>query len=156
MNAVRSFVPINPIDLLLPRLDGVRKAGRGWIARCPAHEDRSPSLSIVEREDGVLLVHDHAGCTVDDVCAAVGLKVSDLFPRTDARTLTPQQRREYRQAALIPRWHAALNALDVETNVLLFAANQLGDGIPLSAADLTRVRAAAIHIFDAKEVLRAR
>lgn len=156
MNAVRSFAPINPADLLLPRLDGVRKAGRGWIARCPAHQDRSPSLSITEREDGVLLVHCHGGCSVHDVCAAVGLKVSDLFPRTDTRSLTPQQRREFRQTAMIPRWRAALNVLDTEAAALLIAANQLGDGIPLSADDLTRVRVSALRVFDAKEVLSAR
>ncbi|MFK2876869.1 hypothetical protein [Rhodanobacter hydrolyticus] len=156
MSAARSFVPINPADLLLPRLDGVRKAGRGWIARCPAHQDRSPSLSITEREDGVLLVHCHGGCEVADVCAAVGLKVGDLFPRTDTRSLTPQQRREFRQTAMIPRCRAALNVLATESTVLLLAADQLSDGHPLSPNDLTRVRVAALRVFDAKEVLGAR
>ena len=36
---------------ILDRLDGVRPTGDGrWIARCPAHDDRSPSLSIREAE----------------------------------------------------------------------------------------------------------
>ena len=51
-------------DALLSRLDGVKKTGHGqWIARCPAHEDRSPSLSIAEKDDRVL-VHCHAGCYI--------------------------------------------------------------------------------------------
>ncbi|TFH47119.1 MAG: hypothetical protein E4H01_08830, partial [Lysobacterales bacterium] len=41
---------------------GGRKAGCGWIARCPAHDDIKPSLSIRETEDGKILVYCHAGC----------------------------------------------------------------------------------------------
>lgn len=38
------------------------RAGNCWIARCPAHDDSTPSLSIRETRDGKLLVHCHAGC----------------------------------------------------------------------------------------------
>ena len=41
---------------------GGRKIGGGWIARCPAHDDREPSLSISARDEGKVLVHCHAGC----------------------------------------------------------------------------------------------
>ena len=41
---------------------GGRKVGGGWMARCPAHHDREPSLSIREADDGKILVHCHAGC----------------------------------------------------------------------------------------------
>jgi putative DNA primase/helicase len=41
---------------------GGRKAGSGWITRCPAHDDRSPSLSLRDAEDGKVLVRCHAGC----------------------------------------------------------------------------------------------
>jgi len=68
-------------ELLLSRLDGVRHTGPGrWMARCPAHEDRSPSLSIRETDDGRILVHDFAGCDVQSVLSAVGLTLADLFP----------------------------------------------------------------------------
>ena len=40
---------------------GGRKAGGGWMARCPAHDDRAPSLSIRDADDGKVLVHCHAG-----------------------------------------------------------------------------------------------
>ncbi|MFZ0995780.1 MAG: toprim domain-containing protein [Candidatus Dormiibacterota bacterium] len=53
---------------ILDRLDRVRRSGSGWVARCPAHQDRSPSLSITEK-DGRLLFHCHAGCSQQDVLA---------------------------------------------------------------------------------------
>jgi hypothetical protein len=49
---------------------GGRKAGCGWTALCPAHDDRHPSLSISE-VDGKVLVHCHAGCDQRDVIAAL-------------------------------------------------------------------------------------
>jgi len=42
-------------------LDG-RKVGGSWMARCPAHHDRKPSLSIRDADDGKVLIHCHAGC----------------------------------------------------------------------------------------------
>ena len=68
----------SPIDGVLARFQGVRRNGEGWIARCPAHEDRSPSLSIHER-DGTILLYCHAGCTVEAVCAAAGIEMRELF-----------------------------------------------------------------------------
>ena len=69
------------VELLLSRLDKVRSTGnRKWQARCPAHEDNSPSLSIMEKDDGRILVHCHAQCGGAAVMEAVGLSLSDLFP----------------------------------------------------------------------------
>jgi hypothetical protein len=57
-----------------------RRTARGrWQARCPAHEDRLPSLSICERPDSRILVHCFAGCTVPAILAALRLKSRDLF-----------------------------------------------------------------------------
>lgn len=68
-------------DILLSHLHGVRRTGEGrYSARCPAHEDRSPSLSIRELDDGRILLHDHAGCSVEEVLAAVGLTFDALYP----------------------------------------------------------------------------
>jgi len=50
---------------------GGRKAGQGWTARCPAHDDRKPSLSISEGDDGKVLVRCHAGCDQERVIAAL-------------------------------------------------------------------------------------
>ncbi len=48
--------------------------------RCPAHEDRSASLSVKEGNDGRILLYCHAGCETKDVCAKLELKLSDLMP----------------------------------------------------------------------------
>ena len=69
-----------PVERLLAKLPDVKKAGKGWSARCPAHEDQRASLSIGEGEDGRSLVKCHAGCTVEAICTAVGLRVVDLMP----------------------------------------------------------------------------
>jgi DNA primase len=50
---------------------GGRKAGTAWMARCPAHDDRAPSLSIADAIDGKVLVRCHAGCDQQDVIAAL-------------------------------------------------------------------------------------
>jgi hypothetical protein len=66
------------IEGILPRIEQVRPSGSGWIACCPAHEDRKPSLSIRER-NGKILLHCFAGCTVDSVCTALNIEIRDLF-----------------------------------------------------------------------------
>jgi len=61
------------IEEILSKLDGVKKQGDGWIAKCPAHDDKEPSLSITTKGDKVLL-HCFAGCSQEDVLKAVGLE----------------------------------------------------------------------------------
>lgn len=61
------------------RLKDVRKQGRSYLARCPAHEDRHPSLSIAEGRDGRILLHCWAGCATKDVLVALGLTWRDLY-----------------------------------------------------------------------------
>jgi len=66
------------VEVLLGRLEGVRPAGpNSWVARCPAHDDRDPSLSVSVKE-GRVLIHCFAGCAPDEVLGAVGLTWRDL------------------------------------------------------------------------------
>ena len=66
---------------LVEQLDKARQtAPDRWIARCPAHEDNGPSLSVRELSDGRTLIHCFAGCGAVDVMAAAGLEMTDLFP----------------------------------------------------------------------------
>jgi len=68
-------------EALLSRLDRVRQTGAGrWIARCPAHEDRSPSLNIRELDDGRVLMHDFGGCSIEQVLVALGVGFDALYP----------------------------------------------------------------------------
>ena len=68
------------MERLISRLKKVRRVGKGYMACCPAHADSSPSLSVTQAEDGKTLVKCFAGCKTEDVVAAVGLQMSDLFP----------------------------------------------------------------------------
>src|ERR1700679_3905360 len=79
---------------ILDRLSRVKPMGPGrWIASCPAHEDRSPSLSVRELDDGRALLYDFGGCGTDDVLAAVNLTMADVFERPlGHRTRSSQSR----------------------------------------------------------------
>lgn len=58
---------------------------RGWDARCPAHEDRNPSMHVGQADDGKALIYCHAGCTLDQIADALRIDVRDLFePEPDA------------------------------------------------------------------------
>ena len=66
---------------LLSRLTKVKPTSRTtWLACCPAHDDKSPSLTVCELDDGRVLLHCFANCAVEDVLAAVGLTFDALFP----------------------------------------------------------------------------
>ena len=84
-----------PVELVLSKLPDAKPARKGWSVRCPAHDDRRPSLSIAEGDDGRALVRCHTGCTVGAICAALGLRLSDLMPdgRVEVDTNRPQPRK---------------------------------------------------------------
>jgi hypothetical protein len=71
---------MTPIETLLAKLPGAKKAGKGWSARCPAHDDRRASLSIAEGDDGTALIKCHAGCNTSAILSAIGLTWAELFP----------------------------------------------------------------------------
>lgn len=61
-------------DTLLSRLDKVKQTGQGrWLACCPAHDDKNPSLSVRELDDGRMLLHCFTGCDVHSVLNALSL-----------------------------------------------------------------------------------
>ena len=66
------------VRTILSRLGSVRKNGKQWMAKCPAHPDKSPSLSIREGSDSILM-NCFAGCETEQVVAAIGLTMADLF-----------------------------------------------------------------------------
>lgn len=81
---------MNAAEKILTRLDGVKPSGPGrWIAQCPAHDDRAPSLSIRETDDGRILLYDFGGCPTQRVLQALGLDFGDLFDRPLGHHLPP-------------------------------------------------------------------
>jgi hypothetical protein len=71
-----------PTDRFLSRLNGVRQVGLSrWVALCPSHDDRHPSLAIRETDDGTLLLKCFGGCGAHEIVSAVGMELHDLFPQ---------------------------------------------------------------------------
>jgi len=70
-----------PLELVLSRLERVKPSRNGtqFTALCPAHDDHRPSLSISVGDNGAVIIHCQVGCTMEQVVAAMGLEVKDLF-----------------------------------------------------------------------------
>lgn len=126
-------------DRLLDRLRGVRQTGRGrWIASCPAHDDKHPSLSVRELDGGQLLVHDFGGCPIAEIVAAIGLDLSDLFPERPAHRGKPERRP-------FPATDV-LRAIEHEALIVAVAASRLGNGGTLTDDDRGRLLIASERI----------
>src|SRR5215470_16924544 len=85
------------VETLLARLEHVRRTPRGWSARCPAHHDRSPSLSIAEGAGGRVLLHCFAGCDYAAVARALGVAQT---PRSGSHAHSRSFREDARRAIL--------------------------------------------------------
>lgn len=117
-----------PIDLVLARLDGVKITSRGkWMARTPTREDRTPSLSIRELDDGRVLLKDFGGDDTAAVLAAIGLTFADLYPDRDRRPA----RRGPNSAAV-----------EFERRIVALGTSLLAQGAQLPPSDLERLEMA--------------
>jgi len=70
---------------ILARLEQVSKpfktkAGTSHRACCPAHDDKSPSLIVTEKPDGVILMHCFGGCSTSEILDALEIDAANLFP----------------------------------------------------------------------------
>ena len=129
------------IEILLSRLEKVKPHGNGkYLACCPAHNDKSPSLAIREIEDGRILIHCFSGCDVADIVAAVEMQLSDLMPDNPT----------YKKGAKPPRFnkYELFDRLAFETIILSLAIRQLLNGEPLNESDLYLVLQAEDTIND--------
>jgi hypothetical protein len=96
MNKFAIHNHVEPLDVLRSRLKGVKQRGDRFMAVCPAHQDKSPSLSLSRAEDGRALVYCFAGCKTRDVLGAVGLEMHNLFPES----LSKEQRKQFQRMKL--------------------------------------------------------
>lgn len=128
---------MSQVDNLLSRLDKVRPSGPdSWTASCPAHEDKSASLSIRHVDDKTL-IHCFAGCSVHEVVGAIGLNISDLFP--------PRASHGRPERRPFPAMDA-LRAVAFEALVVSAAASALLSGHPFTQVDRERLNVAAARI----------
>lgn len=81
------------IENILSKLDKVKKAHRGYKACCPVHNDKNPSMTITETDDGKVLAHCFScGARGSDVVEALGLPASELFSGDFNRTYDPKHK----------------------------------------------------------------
>lgn len=119
------------VENLLSCLDKVKNTARGrWVACCPAHEDRTASLAVRELDDGRVLVHCFAGCSVCDVLSAIGLDMADLFPEKSESNGSKPERRPFPAID-------ALRTISFEVLVVLVCA---GDMLAGRFSELDRER----------------
>jgi hypothetical protein len=128
-------------SILLQHLNRVKRTGNGrWMARCCAHEDKSASLSVRELDDGRVLVHCFAGCSVHEIIGAAGLEMADLFPpRDDSAHFVKGERRPFPAADI-------LRAIAFESTLVLIVAADLLAGNPFNETDRARLALAASRI----------
>lgn len=129
--------------ILLDRLESVRKMGaHRWLARCPAHKDRNPSLSIRELEDGRTLLHCFGGCEALDVVDALGLSMTDLFPEPIGHHVRPSR-------SSIPA-RDLLAVISHESRVVAILARDLSKKRTLTEDDWKRLAEAVRRIGEAR------
>lgn len=101
------------IETFLSRLHKVKKRGHGqWMACCPAHDDRTPSMTIKDDNGKILMKCWGQGCSVFDICAAIGMEVHELFPPSDHVDYERKPYRSYFPADQV------LEALSTETLIV--------------------------------------
>lgn len=133
----------SPISSIISRLEKLKKNGQGrWLACCPAHSDKTASLSVRETETGSVLLHCFAGCSVHEVLSAIGLKDSDLFP--PKRSNLPVKGKRHFDA------YTALKALSADVVFLLVACRMVINREPLAESDMKALAAVTERVRAAK------
>ena len=140
---------MTPTDKVLSHLEQVRERGEGrWLACCPAHEDRHPSLGIKECPDGTVLLQCYSqGCSVVDITNAIELSVADLFVKT------PKPYHPSLPAPLTLSVQEATIILNRESLIVAIGFSDFVRGKALSEADAHRVLQAAMYITEVRCVM---
>jgi hypothetical protein len=132
-------------ELLLSKLHRVKRLGPGkWSASCPTREDKSPSLSVRELDDGTVLLHDFGGDSVEAILGALGMTFNDLYPAKPERHFSRPVRRPFSPSEVL-----ALVAFEASVAVLVVSDVLKGKA---TEADLKRLLVAAQRLGNAAEV----
>lgn len=131
---------------ILDRLPKVKSTGRGtWIACCPAHQDKSPSMTLRETDDGRILAHCFAGCSIEAIVNAVGLGWEPWFPPKSDDDFKPPIRRPFPAQDV-------MQALSFEMTFAATAAAAMARGEQLSDADRQRLMLAHERISAGRDL----
>jgi hypothetical protein len=134
-----------PLEVLLSRLDKVKRIGRDrWIACCPAHADKSPSLAIRDA-DGRTLIHCFAGCSTEAVLDAVDMSFSDLMPDKPLDHHKPKVKKPFYASDI-------LRITRDEARLVYLCASDIAKGRKLTENETARLLLAASRINHGLEV----
>jgi hypothetical protein len=131
------------VQEVLSRLERVSKTPTGWMARCPAHEDSRPSLSVAATEEGRILLRCFAGCEVAAIVDRLRIEVRDLFADASAppAAVAESSGGGVAPAARVPpvaAWLRQVRALpDAEIGRLFGASTRTGAAVVFRYADST-------------------
>jgi hypothetical protein len=133
---------------LVERLEFCRRVGDGrWMARCPAHDDRNPSLSIRELHDGRVLVYCFAGCDTLSILAAIGLEMGDLFEtplyQRGGGVLAPKYMMPHRRGGEMVLPRGCDNTRGYHESCVEIMASAIDRGEHLSREEIEKFRASA-------------
>ena len=112
----------------IARALGGHRAGSSWMAHCPAHDDRKPSLSLGDASDGKTLVHCHAGCDQRTVIAALGdlglwspsrEQLATDFAKPKRQVARDWPKETARTRAALELWRAAIPAAETPVETYL-------------------------------------
>jgi hypothetical protein len=138
-------------EIIVKALGGCR-TGAGWMAHCPAHDDRTPSLSVRDSTNGKVLLRCHAGCEQEWVIAA--LRTRGLWRERGLRSFLRQtpspgveglsgQDDTKRSKAALAIWHSTIPA-----DGTLVEAYLLSRGLHLPTSPILRFHARLKHPSD--------
>lgn len=136
------------IESLVSRLEKVRGRAGNYVACCPAHKDRNPSMTVRQTPEGKILMHCFAGCSVQQIAESIGISLSDLFPEDMSRDKTYAPARPVRPKFLA---HDLLRVIAHEATIVAVCAHDMAKGRALSDADSQRLLVAARRINEALE-----
>ena len=135
------------IQTVLSAVSNLREVRNGrWMACCPAHNDNRPSLEIRELEDGRILLHCFAGCSIQEVLAAMGIDFSELFP---PNTINLKHIGANKFDA-----HKTIHSLSDDILVALTASRMLIRGEMLTETDINRLTLAVGRFQEARTLVR--
>jgi hypothetical protein len=135
---------MTPTENFISRLEGLQPRGHGkWMARCPAHEDRSASLAITETGD-TFLIKCFAECSAAQIMASLGLELSDFYPKKTDQHFVRGQKRPFSAQQI-------LQGIAVELRVVSIITDDLARGKVLPKQDQERFLVARQRIFTAIE-----
>lgn len=128
------------IQSILSRLKKVKKTRNGeWIACCPAHDDKSPSLAVKVADNGNILMHCFGGCEIESIANSLQIDLQDLFAEKEYQSTNRDKITPY----------SVLQVVKNELYLVVIAASDLQKGKTLSDEDKKRFDLAVKRLMGA-------